>query len=234
MATPLIPPERGKTGVGGGTRPALVRAAVLGVGALTAAVALALAVRGLGPDTRPAQRLAVGSACGMASSGPCGDAAAAPAVQRLVATVRALKRRLRRLRGSAEGWGKTTSAFASDERSRLHYVEGVRHRIGVAAGRVEDFIKTPGPIGPAGLRGAPGVPGPDGPHGLAGRMGFPGEDGLEGPAGREGREGRMGSSGQQGAPGQQGPPGLDGRPGAMGLAGRRGRHGRSGRLCLDK
>jgi hypothetical protein len=228
-AIPLLGKERGE---GTATRSPRVCAAALALGVLTAAVALALVVRGFGPG--PAERLVVGSACGVASSGPCGDALAAPTVQRLVATVRALKRRLRHLRGSTEGWGKTAAAFAEDERSRLQYVEGVRHRIGVAAGRVEDFIKTPGPVGPAGLRGAPGAPGPDGRVGVAGPMGYVGVDGLEGPAGREGREGRLGGSGQQGAPGQQGPPGLDGRPGAVGLAGRPGRHGRSVRLCRDK
>lgn len=170
--------------------------------------------------------VASGAPCGYASS-PCEDAAAIPTVLRLQATVRALKRRLQRLRGSTMGWGKSASAFFASEKSRLHYVEEVRHRIGIAQAREVNFLATPGPVGPPGLKGAPGVPGADGRAGPIGPVGYTGVDGLEGPLGREGREGRMGGSGQQGSPGQQGPPGLDGRPGAMGLAGRRGRRGRS-------
>jgi hypothetical protein len=203
------------------------RTVLLAVGVLAAAVLFAGSARRLVHGIGKGELVVVsGAPCGFASS-PCEDAAAIPTVQRLEATMRTLKRRLRKLRGSAEGFGKAASAFVANERSSLKYVEEVRHRIGIAEGREEDFLKTPGPVGPAGARGRPGAPGPDGRAGYIGRMGYPGVDGLEGPVGWEGREGRMGGSGQQGAPGQQGPPGQDGLPGAMGPAGRRGRRGRS-------
>ena len=64
--------------------------------------------------------------CGGLASDPCMDAAAAPTVQRLASTMRALKRRLRTLRGGTRGWGRTAADFASKERSRLQYVERVR------------------------------------------------------------------------------------------------------------
>ena len=68
---------------------------------------------------------------------------------------------------------------------------------------LQNFLNTPGPMGPRGFPGAAGVPGRDGHMGWPGHPGLMGPEGLQGREGREGREGRMGPSGLQGSPGQQ-------------------------------
>jgi collagen triple helix repeat protein len=68
----------------------------------------------------------------------------------------------------------------------------------------------PGPVGPQGPQGEPGLRGERGPPGERGTQGEPGRPGPQGEHGAVGQQGERGPAGSQG---ERGPPGPKGEPG---------------------
>jgi hypothetical protein len=85
-----------------------------------------------------------------------------------------------------------------------------------------------GPQGPAGPQGPQGDVGPQGPEGLQGLQGDPGPQGPQGEVGPQGDAGPQGPQGPQGEVGPQGPVGPEGPQGPQGDVGPQGPQGPEG------